>query len=54
MEFSILMHMDSLFHSSMRKSSFILNPGRVFGSYFLNGKYATKKSFVLYQRNKAF
>ena len=54
MEFSILMHMDSLFHSSMRKSSFILNPQRVFGSCFLNGKYATKKGFVLYRRNKAF
>ena len=54
MEFSILMHMDSLFHSSMRKSSLILNPQRVFGSYFLNGKYATKKNFVLYRRNKAY
>lgn len=53
MEFSILMHTDSLFNSSLSKSS-LCNFKELFQPYFLNGKYTIKKNFVLYRRNKAF
>lgn len=53
-EFSILMHIDSLFGICSCKRSFMFNPKRASHFYFLNGKYVTKKVFFLYRRNKAF
>lgn len=54
-DFSALMQMDSLFHSSMRKTALILKPQdkNIACSYFLNGKYVIKKNFVLYRSIKA-
>lgn len=76
-DFSIIMHMDSIIYSTMRKSMVQssprygyadgaqhwprhkLAPGRQakpleigISPYFLNGKYVTKKNFVLYRKNK--
>jgi hypothetical protein len=58
-EFASIMHMDSLFYCSMRKSCLRLCkttealPQVISRSpYFLNGKYVTKKNFVLYRTNK--
>lgn len=55
MNFSALMLMDSLFHSSMCKRALILKPQEknITSSYFLNGKYVRKKNFVLYRSMRA-
>jgi hypothetical protein len=58
MEFSVLMQVDSLFHSSMRKSRLIPNWSAQFSLkeltkyYLLNGNYVQKKNFSLFKRNK--
>lgn len=55
LDFSALMQMDSLFHGCMRKAAFQLKPQEknMTCSYFLNGKNARKKNFVLYRSTKA-
>ena len=54
-DFSALMQMDSLFHSSMRKTALLLKPQdkSVSSSYFLNGKYVITKNFALYRSTRA-
>lgn len=51
-----LMHMDSLFKSTMRKSGVMLNlyHNKIRQSYTLNGKVVRKKNFVQKHGNKAF
>ena len=51
-----LMHMDSLFNSTMRKSGVMLNNSlnKIRQSYTLNGKAVRKKDFVQKHRKKAF
>ena len=58
LEFSVLMQVDSLFHSSMRKSRLVPNWSaqsslKEFTKYYLlNGNYVQKKNFRLFKRNK--
>lgn len=58
LEFSFLMQVDSLFHSSMRKSRLLPNWSiqsslKEFTKYYLlNGNYVQKKNFRLFKRNK--